>query len=312
MADEEHDTFLILAQHGVERGIVCRTHPSVDALRTLRTVRRTHHDGTQGGTKRQCRNHGDAHRRCHRNAELRIEHTRSTAHKRHGDKHRHEHAGTRDDSHRHIAHRILRGKVGRLISGVELGLHSLHHHDGIVHHRTDGKHQRKQRQDVETEPRSHQAGKRTDQRHDDGDGRYKRTLEVLQEEVHYQNHQDNGNDQRLHHIVYGSEEEVVGAHHRHKLRPFGQALPHLVYLCGNLLVDGGCVGACRLEHHEKYSRLAVHLTAETVSQRAQRHIRHVLQTEHGTVALRTDHRVLEFLHTLQASAIFHRKLEYVL
>ena len=112
--------------------------------------------------------------------------------------------------------------------------------------------------------------------------------------------------------MYGSEEEVVGAHHRHKLRPFGQALPHLVYLCGNLLVDGGCVGACRLEHHEKYSRLAVHLTAETVSQRAQRHIRHVLQTEHGTVALRTDHRVLEFLHTLQASAIFHRKLEYVL
>ena len=312
MADEEHDTFLILAQHGVERGIVCRTYPSVDALRTLRTVRRTHHDGTQGGTKRQCRNHGDAHRRCHRDTELRIEHARSTAHKRHGDKYRHEHAGTRDDGHRHIAHRILRGKVRGLVSGIELGLHRLHHHDGIVHHRTDGKHQRKQRQDIETEPRSHQAGKRADQRHDNGNGGYKRTLEVLQEEIHHQNYQYNGNDQCLHHIVYGSEEEVVGAHHGYKLRPFGQALPHLVYLCGNLLVDGGCVGACRLEHHEKYSRLAVHLTAETIGQRTQLHIRHVLQTEHGTVTLRAYHRVLEFLHTLQASTILHRKLEHVL
>ena len=112
--------------------------------------------------------------------------------------------------------------------------------------------------------------------------------------------------------MYGSEEEVVGTHHRHKFRPFGQALPHLVYLCGNLLVDGGCVGACRLEHHEKYRRLAVHLTAETIGQRTQLHIRHVLQTEHGTVTLRAYHRVLEFLHTLQASAILHRKLEHVL
>ena len=310
--DEEHHTFLIFAQHGVERSIVCRTHPSVDALRTLRAVRRAHHDGTQGRAKRQCRNHGDAHRRCHRDTELRIEHARSTAHKRHGDKHRHEHAGTRDDGHRHIAHRILRGKVGGLVSGIELGLHRLHHHDGIVHHRTDGKHQRKQRQDIEAEPRSHQTGKRADQRHDNGNGGYERTLEVLQEEIHHQDYQDNGNDQCLHHIVYGSEEEVVGTHHRHKFRPFGQAFLHLLYLCRNLLVDGGCVGARRLEHHEKHRRLAVHLTAETIGQRTQLHIRHVLQTEHGTVALRAYHRVLELLHTLQTSAILHRKLEHVL
>ena len=72
------------------------------------------------------------------------------------------------------------------------------------------------------------------------------------------------------------------------------------------------VGACRLEHHEKYRRLAVHLTAETIGQRTQLHIRHVLQTEHGTVTLRAYHRVLEFLHTLQASTILHRKLEHVL
>ena len=112
--------------------------------------------------------------------------------------------------------------------------------------------------------------------------------------------------------MYGSEEEVVRTHHGDELRSFRKVFLHPLHLGGNFFIDSGRIGTRCLEDHIEHGRLAVHLTAETVSQRAQRHIRHVLQTEHGTVALRTDHRVLEFLHTLQASAIFHRKLEYVL
>ena len=161
MADEEHDSFLIFTQYGIERGVVGSTYPSVDALGTLGSVRRAHHDGTQGGTQRQSRNHGDTYGSRHSDTELSIEHTRRASHKGYGNKHRHEDAGTGDDSHRHVAHRILGGEVGRLIAGIKLGLYRFHHYNGIVNHRTDSKYQGKQGQDVQTEPRSYQTGKRT-------------------------------------------------------------------------------------------------------------------------------------------------------
>ena len=161
MADEVHHPFLILAQHGIERSVVSCAYPSVDTLGALGSVRRTHHDGAQGGTQGQSRDHGDTYGSCHRDTELGIEHARSTSHEGDGDKYGHEDTGTRDDSHRHVAHRIFGGKVGRLVSGVKLGLHRFHHHNGVIHHRTDGKHQCKQGQDVQTESRSYQTGKRT-------------------------------------------------------------------------------------------------------------------------------------------------------
>ncbi len=104
MVDEEHHTFLIFAQHGVERGIVCRTHPSTLMLFALfhvpsdGRIMMAHKAGQ--GVDAEIMEMPTAVAIV---TELRVEHTRSTAHKRHGDKHRHEHAGPRDDGHRHIA-----------------------------------------------------------------------------------------------------------------------------------------------------------------------------------------------------------------
>ena len=161
MADEEHHTSLIFTQYGIERSIIRSAYPSVNTLSALGSVRRTHHDGAQSRTKRQGRNHGDTYGSCHCDTELCIEHARSSSHKCNGNKHSHKHTGTGNDSHRHIAHCIFSGKIRRLIPGIKLGLHRFHHHNSIIHHRTDGKHQGKQRQDVQTESRSHQTGKRT-------------------------------------------------------------------------------------------------------------------------------------------------------
>ena len=205
MMDKEHYTVLIFTQHGIERSIISCTYPSVDTRCTLRSIRRTHHNGTQSRTKGQRRNHGDTYRSSHRDTELCIEHTRRSAHKCYWDKHCHKYAGTGNDSHRHIAHRIFRSEIRRLISGIELRLHRLDHHNGIIHHCSDGKYQGKQGQDIQTESGSHKAGKCSDQRHYNRNRRDKRTLQVLQEEVHHQDNQDDSNNKRLHHIMYGSE-----------------------------------------------------------------------------------------------------------
>ena len=109
-----------------------------------------------------------------------------------------------------------------------------------------------------------------------------------------------------------SEKEVVGTHHRDELCSLRQTLFHLFHLGSNFLIHSGCIGACRLEYHVKNSRFAIHLTAEAISHRTQLYIGYILQAEYRTVALRTDYGILEFLHTLQSSAILHGKLEDIL
>ena len=312
MADEKHHTSLIFTQYGIERSIVSCTYPSVDALGTLGSVRRTHHDGAQSGTERQSRNHRNTYGSCHRDTELCIEHARSTSHEGYRNKHSHKYTGTGDNSHRHVAHCIFRGKIRRLVSSIKLGLYRLYHHNGVVYHRTDSKYQSKQCQDVQTEARSHQTGKRTYQRHNDRDGGDQRTLQILQEEIDHEDDQNDGDNQRLHHVVYGSEKEVIGTHHRDELRSCRQILLHPLYLRSDFFVDSGSIGTGCLEYHIKNGRLTVHFTAETIRHRTQLHLCHILQAKYGTVFPRTDNRVPEFFHAFEASAIFHCKLENIL
>ena len=52
-------------------------------------------------------------------------------------------------SHRHVTHRIFRRLIGRVVSGIKFRLYGFYHYDGVIHHRTDGKHQGKQGQDVQ-------------------------------------------------------------------------------------------------------------------------------------------------------------------
>ena len=112
--------------------------------------------------------------------------------------------------------------------------------------------------------------------------------------------------------MYGSEEEVVRTHHGDELRSFRKVFLHPLHLGGNFFIDSGRIGTRCLEDHIEHGRLAVHLTAETISHSAQFHIRHIFQAEYRAVFTRADNGVLKFFHALQSSAIFHRKLEDVL
>ena len=309
--DEKHDAFLVFTQHGVERGIVGGTYTAVNTFGTLIPITRAHHHSTQGRAERQCTNHGKTYGGRHCHTELRIEDTGSTTHESYRHEHGHEHTGTRDNGHRYVAHRIFCSLVGRGVARIEFRLYGFHHHDRVVHHRTDGKHQGEQGQDVDRESGGCQTGECTDQRNDDRNRRDQRTLEVLKEEIHHKDYEDDRHDQRFYHIIYRSEEEVVGAHHRDKFRSCRQFLFHLFQFGGNTFVYFRCVRAGYLVDHECHGRLTVHLAVEAVTQCPQLDLGDIFQAQYRTVFLSPDDDVLEFFHALQTSAVFHCVLENV-
>ena len=102
-----------------------------------------HDEGTESRTERQGIDGGDTYCHRHGQTELGIERTGGAAHEAHGDEHCHKHQRGGNDGCRDAAHGIDGCLVGRLITFVELGLHCLDHHNGIVHHSTDNQHQGK-------------------------------------------------------------------------------------------------------------------------------------------------------------------------
>ena len=79
----------------------------------------------------QCR---DDNADSHGHTELTIERTASATDKRYWHEHGSHHQRNGDDSTRNLVHGIDRGRQRRLVALVQLGVNSLHHHNGIVHH----------------------------------------------------------------------------------------------------------------------------------------------------------------------------------
>ena len=262
--DGKHHTLLVFFQHRIVRSIVGCPHTSVNTLGTLGSRSRTHQDGTEGRTERKGTNHGETDRGCHRHTKLRIEDTGGSTHEGYRNEHGHEDTGTRDDRHRHITHGIFRSQIGRLVTGIKLRLYRLDHHNGIIHHRTDGQHQGKQGQDIDTETGCHQTGKGSDQGDDNRNRRNQGTLEILQEEINHQDDQQNGNHQGLHHVVDRGEQEVIGTHHTDELHTLRQILAHQIQLIRNALVYLRSVGSRHLEHHKGYTRMTIRFTLERI------------------------------------------------
>ena len=80
----------------------------------------------------------------------------------------------------------------------------------VVDHYRDGKHHGRERQQVDTETDEFQHEECCNQCYRDGDSGNQCGAEVLQEDVHHNEHKDKGLDQCLDYLVDGGEQEVVG------------------------------------------------------------------------------------------------------
>ena len=104
-------------------------------------VLRFQEDGTKSRRQRQGVQCRDEDGNGHRHTELTIERTAGATDERHGDEHRCHHKGDGDDGARDFVHGIDGCSEGALIALVELRVHGLDHHDGIVHHNSNSQEQ---------------------------------------------------------------------------------------------------------------------------------------------------------------------------
>ena len=99
---------------------------------------------------------------------------------------------------------------------LEVMLHRLDHHDGVVHHDADGQHQAEHRQHVHAEAQHREHDERAQQRDGHRAHRDDRGAEALQEDIDHDQHQHDRLEQRMHDLLHrgfdrqgGIERDVV-------------------------------------------------------------------------------------------------------
>ena len=156
--------------------------------------------------------------------ELRVERTSGPAHEGDRDEHCGHDQGDGYDGTGDLAHGVDRGFARRLIALVQFGMHRFDDHDRIVHHNRNGQYHGEEGEQVDRESEQVQEEERTDQRYDHRNRRDKGRAEVLQEDIHHDEHQNKGFDDGLDHFVDRGVQEVGGIHQDHVLDAFREIL----------------------------------------------------------------------------------------
>ena len=299
-------------EHAIERGEQPATEQLVEPTREgiFRRVVILEQDGGQGrrqGQRVDGRNHrgnGDGQR------ELLVELARKTGDEGRRHEHRAQHQGGGDDGTSHLLHGLASGLDRRFAQG-DVALDVFHHHDGVVHHDTDGQHQAEQRQGVEREAEHVHDREGADQRYRHGSQGDDRGAPGLQEQHDHQHHQHHGFEQGVHHRLDGAADEDGRVIHHfvvHALREGLLQLGHApAYRVGNL--DG--IGARALEHRDGHGRLVVQQRAQGVLVGAQFDAGDVAQAGDFAVVADADDDVLELFLGDQAALSVDRQLETV-
>ena len=312
--DEEQHAVLVLVDQGAESRVECLAEAGGEVVAHLAVFVEVgfQDEGAQCGRERQGVQRRDTHGHGHRDTELRVEYTRRTAHHRHGDEHGHEDQRRGDDGRGDTRHGVDGSHIGGLISHVETRLDSLHHDNGVVDDRTDRKDEREERQQVDREARYREEGERTDQRYDDRNRGDKCRTDILQEDIDYEHHQEDGLDQSLDYLVDRSVEEVV-----HTLQVCdGDAFREFGFDLGqqgvDFIYDLRGVRTGGLEDHRADARMAVGVAFVGVGFASQLDVRDILQAQDRAVVLSHEYDLPELFRGHQTSAVFHRILECVL
>ena len=95
---------------------------------------RLQQDCAQGRRKSQGVQSRETDSHSHGETELAVEHTRSTRHERHGDKHEHHNQSDGDDGAAYLAHGVDRSLARGVIPLIEFGVDRLDHHNRVIDH----------------------------------------------------------------------------------------------------------------------------------------------------------------------------------
>ncbi len=171
---------------------------------------RLQHGGTEGWRQDQRNDNRQHHRRNDSNRELAVDRTGRATEEGHRDKYRGQHQGNTHQRALNLPHRFPRGLFRREPLFGHNTFDVLYHHDGVINQQADCQHHTKHGEGVYRVAEGGEDGEGTQQYHRNGNRWDQRCTEVLQEQVHYQEHQHNRFDQRFHHFVNGDFNERRG------------------------------------------------------------------------------------------------------
>ncbi len=199
---------------------------------------------------------GDDHHDGHHPAELAEEYAGHAGDEGQREEHRYKCQRGRDDRYGHLVGAVHGGLL-RIGAALDVRRHVLEHHDGVVHHHTDGYRQGRERHDVQRVARGVEIYERGDERYRYCDGDDERGAPASEEGEHHYNHEEQGVHHRLDQRVDGVADVVRRVGDYAELDVGGQTLlergQHLQDFVGNF--HG--VGAALLLYHYHGALLAV-------------------------------------------------------
>ena len=182
-------------------------------------------------------------------------------------------------------------------------MNRLDHHDGIIDHNRNSQQEGGQRKQVDGEAEDPEEEERTDQSHRYGNHRNQRRTEVLQEDVHHDEHQYQGDDQGEDNLLDRCEQELGNIHQDDILQPWRITLlkfiQRFLYVGCNL----GSVGTGNLLNHTHHGRLTIIEQVDIVHQTTQLYLGNFAQTERLTGSIALNQNVLILHWSLQTTLV---------
>src|SRR5690606_34330891 len=128
----------------------------------------------------------------------------------HGQRQEHgyQNHGNTDHGALDLSHGLDGGFFGRQAFLGHDALNVLHDNDGVVHHNTDHQHHGEHGQNIDGQASNQHHGKGAEQCDGNHNGRDQGVADVLQEDQHHDEHQHDGFQQRVHHLLDGNLHEL--------------------------------------------------------------------------------------------------------
>jgi len=176
-------------------------------------------------------------------------------------------------------------------AGGDIDLRGLDDHDGVVDHQADGQHQPQQRDDVDREAQQREEREGPDERDGDRHERDDGRPPVLDEEVDDEDHQDEGDHQRVEYVPDTGVDAGRGVDDRGGRNAVGHAFFEPCHRRPDLLAHLHGVAAGLLVDDDHGRGLALEERAHAVALAAERNLGHIAQPDLLAFRSRDDHDV---------------------
>ncbi|MNS93646.1 hypothetical protein D3C72_1278310 [compost metagenome] len=244
--------------------------PGLDGLQERRAERRRERQGEEAGE--QDRHH-------HGQAELLVDDADGAREEGHGHEHGRQHQRDADDRAGNLAHRLAGGLLGRQMLFRHDALDILNDDNRVIHQNADGENHGEHGQNVDRETRDIHDGAGAEQRHGHYQCRNDRVADILQENEHHHEDEDDGLEQRVNDLLDRNLDEGAGVIGNFVFQTRREIPRQLLHRGANALGGLQRIAGGRKLYADSSARLAVQAAREVIAFAAHFHTRDIAQPD---------------------------------